>query len=100
MSAKDLIPCDHEAIKSELLAMFSGGIDGLVEQVESGAGAQALERKVWEVIVSLGAQLLANVFGRLALRTTNEDLRARELKSEEVVLGLSLIHISEPTRPY
>lgn len=86
MSAKDLIPCDHEAIKSELLAMFSGGIDGLVEQVESGAGAQALERKVWEVIVSLGAQLLANVFGQLALRTTNDDLRARELKSEEVVL--------------
>ena len=67
--------------------MFSGGIDGLVGQVQGGAGAQALERKVWEVIVSLGARLLANVFGRLALRTTNEDLRARELKSEEVVLG-------------
>ena len=78
-----------------------GHYDLTWERVDSSAGLQAaLRRQTWDIVISDYSMPQFNGLSALQVVKAHDDNLPFLLVSGTVGEDLSLIHISEPTRPY
>ena len=90
------------------IVTFIGVIDHYIDMPRSSTGLSAIPQEVIDSLARLGARLracriergfsLSDMAGRMFCSINT--YRALEAGKPTSSLGLSLIHISEPTRPY